>query len=78
MLGLLLGSSAPQAHPHYWIDVFAEWQFDTKGRISDVKLRWLLNDYYSVLLAEDATTAGEELQGILNKVLSSTAKHYYF
>jgi ABC-type uncharacterized transport system substrate-binding protein len=26
MLGMLLGSSSLQAHPHHWIDVFAEWQ----------------------------------------------------
>lgn len=39
MLGMLLGNSAPQAHPHHWIDVFTEWQFDRKVLISGVKLR---------------------------------------
>ncbi|MEW8419866.1 MAG: DUF1007 family protein [Candidatus Thiodiazotropha endolucinida] len=78
MLGMLLGSSSLQAHPHHWIDVFAEWQFDTKGLISGVKLRWLFDDYYSVLLVDDAVTTGEELQAILNKILSNTAKHHYF
>lgn len=78
MLGMLLGSSSLQAHPHHWIDVFAEWQFDTKGLISGVKLRWLFDDYYSVLLVDDAATTGEELQAILNKILSNTAKHHYF
>ena len=54
MLGMLLANSAPQAHPHQWIDVFTEWQFDTKGLISGVKLRWLFYDYNSVLLVDDA------------------------
>ena len=78
MLGMSLVSSAPQAHPHHWIDVFAEWQFDTKGLISGVKLRWSFDDYYSVLLVDDAAATGEELQAILNKILSNTAKHHYF
>jgi len=72
-----LGSGA-QAHPHHWIDVFAEWQFDAKGLIDGVKLRWLFDDYYSVLLLDDAKATGEVLQDILNKVLSNTAKHGYF
>jgi len=70
--------SVAQAHPHHWIDVFAEWQFDTNGTISGVKLRWLFDDYYSVLLLDDAAATGEELQEILNKVLSNTAQHHYF
>ena len=78
MLGLLLGSSAPQAHPHHWIDVFAEWQFDTKGLITGVKLRWLFDDYYSVLLVDDAATTGKELQVILEEILNNTARHHYF
>jgi ABC-type uncharacterized transport system substrate-binding protein len=67
-----------QAHPHHWIDVFAEWQFDKKGLISGVKLRWLFDDYYSVLLLDDAAKTEEELQAILNKILSNIAKHHYF
>lgn len=78
MLWMLFGSSVLQAHPHNWIDVFAEWQFDTKGLISGVKLRWLFDDYYSVLLVNDAVATREELQAILNKILSNTAKHHYF
>jgi ABC-type uncharacterized transport system substrate-binding protein len=78
MLGMVFACSSAQAHPHHWIDVFAEWQFDTKGLISGVKLRWLFDDYYSVLLVDDAATTGDELQVILNKILSNTAKHHYF
>jgi ABC-type uncharacterized transport system substrate-binding protein len=71
-------TTGTQAHPHHWIDVFAEWQFDTKGLISGVKFRWLFDDYYSVLLVDDAATTEEELQAILKKILSNSAKHHYF
>jgi ABC-type uncharacterized transport system substrate-binding protein len=70
-------TTGTQAHPHHWIDVFAEWQFDKKGLISGVKLRWLFDDYYSILLVDDAATTEEELQEILKKILSNTAKHHY-
>ena len=66
MLGMSLGNSVSQAHPHYWIDVFAEWPFDIKGLSSGVKFRWSFDDYYSVLLVDDAAATGEELQAILN------------
>lgn len=75
---LLLANAAPRAHPHHWIDVFAEWQFDADGLVSGVKLRWLFDDYYSVLLVDDAAASGDELQGILDNMLSNTAKHHYF
>jgi ABC-type uncharacterized transport system substrate-binding protein len=78
MLGMLLGNSAPQAHPHHWIDVFTEWQFGPKGVISGVKLRWLFDDYYSVLLADDAAATGKDLQELLEDILSNTARHDYF
>ena len=32
-LGMLFGYSGLQAHPHHWIDVFAEWQFAEKVTI---------------------------------------------
>lgn len=66
------------AHPHHWIDVFAEWQFDPGGLITGVKLRWLFDDYYSVLLVDDGAGTGEELQTILNKILSNAENHHYF
>jgi ABC-type uncharacterized transport system substrate-binding protein len=78
MLGLLLGSGASQAHPHYWIDVFSEWQFDRHGMITSVKLRWLFDDYYSVLLVNDAGTTDKDLQAIRDNIMSNTAQHHYF
>ena len=78
MLALLLGSSTSQSHPHYWIDVFTEWQFDPKGLIGGVKIRWLFDDYYSVLLVDDTAATREELRVILNQILSNTSKHDHY
>ena len=75
---MLLANSAPQAHTHHWIDVFTEWQFGPGRLISGVKLRWLFDDYYSVLLVDYAAATGDELQAKLNMILSNTAKHHYF
>ncbi len=78
MLAMLLCSSAPRAHPHHWIDVFAECQFGPGGLITGVKLRWLFDDYYSVLLVDDAATTGKDLQVIRENILSNIAQHGYF
>jgi len=78
MLGVVLCSTNAQAHPHHWIDVYAEWQFDSAGLIDAVKLRWLFDDYYSILLFDDASASGEKLESILRTILSNTAKHRYF
>ncbi|MBT2968411.1 MAG: DUF1007 family protein [Candidatus Thiodiazotropha sp. (ex Ctena orbiculata)] len=67
-----------QAHPHHWIDVFTEWQFNPKGLISGVKLRWLFDDYYSVLLLDDTTATGKDLQVVLEKTLRNIGRHRYF
>lgn len=75
---LLLNPSTPYAHPHYWIDVFAEWQFNQEGLVHGVKIRWLFDDYYSVLLVNDAAKTGEELQEMLDEILVNTAQQDYF
>ena len=77
-MGMLLGCSALQAHPHHWIDVFAEWEFDGRGLITGVQLRWLFDDYYSVLLVEDAAATEKDLQMVLEKILSNIERHHYF
>lgn len=71
-------ATGAQAHPHHWIDVFAEWQFNPKGLISGVKLRWLFDDYYSVLLVDDTAATGKDLQVVLEKILSNIGRHHYF
>lgn len=78
ILWMLLSSSATLAHPHHWIDMFAEWQFNPKGLITGVKLRWLFDDYYSVLLVDDTAETGKDLQMVLEKILSNIGRHNYF
>ena len=71
-------ATAAQAHPHHWIDVYTEWQFDRRGLITGVQLRWLFDDYYSVLLVDDAAATAKDLQVILEKILNNTGRHHYF
>ncbi|MBV2089905.1 MAG: DUF1007 family protein [Candidatus Thiodiazotropha sp. (ex Ctena orbiculata)] len=78
ILGMLFANSAAQAHPHHWIDLFTEWQFNPNGLITGVKLRWLFDDYYSVLLVEDTAATGKELQLVLDKILNNIGQHHYF
>lgn len=78
LLLTMLGSPLLLAHPHNWIDVSTKWVFDADGLVRDVKLHWLFDDYYSVLLIDDAATAGEDLESILDKILDNTAKQSHF
>ena len=78
LIGAIFFTGSAQSHPHYWIDVYADWQFTSKGLVSGVKLRWLFDDYYSVLLAEDTAATGKELQDVLEKILSNIEQHHYF
>jgi len=71
-------STVTQAHPHHWIDVYAVWQFDNSSRITGVKMRWLFDDYYSVLLVDDAVATGKDKQALLDKILENVGKHHYF
>jgi ABC-type uncharacterized transport system substrate-binding protein len=66
------------AHPHNWVDVFAEWQFDQEGLITGVRMRWLFDDYYSVMLVEDARESGDELEVVRDRILDNVRSHHYF
>jgi ABC-type uncharacterized transport system substrate-binding protein len=75
---LMLLSANLQGHPHYWIDVYTTWRFDSRGLISSVQLRWLFDDYYSILLLDDASDKHQDLQEILEKILSNSKRYNYF
>lgn len=76
--GAFLASASVHAHPHYWIDVYADWQFNQSGLITGVKLRWLFDDYYSVLLASDVGADKGGLQSTLDHILEQIAQDNYF
>lgn len=41
------------AHPHIWIDAGVEVIFDAKGRATALRLTWVYDDFYSLLLVEE-------------------------
>lgn len=76
---MLIGlAGSVQAHPHHWIDVFATWQFDATGLITGVHLRWLFDDYYSILLLDDAKASEEKLSAVRDRIINNVQQYDYF
>lgn len=75
---LLLISTTLRAHPHNWIDVFTEWHFNPQGQINRVTMRWWFDDYYSVLLADEAAANPQGLSLVLERLLRNVKPHHYF
>ncbi len=76
---MLIGlAGGVRAHPHHWIDVFATWQFDAAGLITGVHLRWLFDDYYSILLLDDAKASGEKLSTVRDRIVNNVQQYDYF
>ncbi|MEP3347500.1 MAG: DUF1007 family protein [Litoreibacter sp.] len=50
---LAAGPSNVAAHPHVFIDTGVEIIFNDQGQLTHVKVTWLYDDLYSLLLAED-------------------------
>ena len=41
------------AHPHIFIDAAVEARVDAEGRLTEVKITWVYDDFYSLLITED-------------------------
>lgn len=41
------------AHPHIFIDTGLDLRFDAEGRLTEVKVTWAYDDFYSLLITED-------------------------
>lgn len=41
------------AHPHIFIDTGLDLRFDADGRLTEVKVTWAYDDFYSLLITED-------------------------
>lgn len=51
---LSLFSAAPlTAHPHIFVDTGLDLQFDKAGRLSEVRITWAYDEFYSLLITED-------------------------
>ena len=56
LLALLLGllPAAPLgAHPHVFIDTGLELYFDASGRLESLRITWVYDEFYSLLVTED-------------------------
>lgn len=53
MMAAALAATPALAHPHIWIDAGIEVIFDAQGRAEAVRLTWVYDDFYSLLLVEE-------------------------
>lgn len=54
------------AHPHIFIDTGFEFRFDAQGRLSQVKVIWAYDEFYSLLITEDLALDAD-FDGVLTK-----------
>jgi polyphosphate kinase len=49
----LLGPVAARAHPHIFIEASLGFVFDDRGRLAAVRVEWVYDEFYTLLLFED-------------------------
>ena len=52
MLSVILASPLA-AHPHIFVDTGLDLRFDAEGRLTEVKVTWAYDEFYSLLITED-------------------------
>lgn len=53
-LALITCCAAPLgAHPHIFVDTGLNLRFDAEGRLTEVRITWAYDDFYSLLITED-------------------------
>ncbi len=48
-----IGAASAQAHPHIFIDAGLALHFDDDGRLAQVEVTWVYDDFYSMLVIDD-------------------------
>lgn len=51
MTALMCGPA--QSHPHIFVDTGLDLHFDAQGRLSEVRITWAYDEFYSLLITED-------------------------
>ncbi len=84
LASLLFASAPAAAHPHVFIGVRVEVQFDDTGAIRSMNQRWLFDELFSALIAEDIDADGNgqpddgELGDYLVEVMRSLRDYGYY
>jgi ABC-type uncharacterized transport system substrate-binding protein len=82
--GLLIGSPVhpAQAHPHVWIDLTSQFEFDSDGRVNGLLIDWTFDEFYSAYVITEAGGADamdqETLTGIGRRNLANLREYNYF
>ena len=67
-IGLLAGLSLSvvalpvAAHPHSWIDMVSQLQIDDRQRLTELRLSWLFDEFYSATILDEAQSKGHSLE----------------
>jgi ABC-type uncharacterized transport system substrate-binding protein len=83
-LGLWLSGPTQRAdaHPHVWIDLKSQFEFDTDGRITGLKIDWTFDEFYTAFVVADAggpeAMDQETLTGIGRGNLANLREYNYF
>ena len=83
-LAFVLAPPSPaRAHPHVWIDMQSELQFDDQGRVTAIGITWTFDEFYSAFAVEGAARTDngydeELLAGLAEVNLQNLAEWNYF
>ncbi|MEZ7861041.1 MAG: DUF1007 family protein [Aeromonadaceae bacterium] len=50
------------AHPHSWIDMVSQLQIDDRQRLTELRLSWLFDEFYSATILDEAQSKGHSLE----------------
>ncbi len=80
----LFAAGPAAAHPHAWIDLRVEVQFDAEGAVTALRQTWLFDPYYTAFTVEgmdgdgDGRPDAEALRALLQENLSNLDEYRYF
>lgn len=84
VLGLVAGA-LPQranAHPHVWIDLRSQLEFDGEGRVTGLEIDWTFDEFYSAFVITESggpeAMDQETLTGIGRQNLANLREYDYF
>lgn len=79
----IVASSHVNAHPHAWIDVEVQVQFDTSARVAALRMTWLFDEIYSAYVTQGlmfkgtGNTGTQQTGRILAVLMKNLARFHY-